>query len=102
MSKAVVFLFVIGLMISVVTAWWSTNSPLRFPDDCNSEALRTFATTCGLSEHSMGNHYILRDPKSNDINNIVIVIPDDLQDFGMCEKIVRDLNERCNKDYFDY
>ncbi|KAH3865160.1 hypothetical protein DPMN_028199 [Dreissena polymorpha] len=50
----------------------------------------------------MGNHYILRDPKSNDINNIVIVIADDLRDFGKCEKIVRDLNERCNKDYFDY
>ncbi|KAH3865561.1 hypothetical protein DPMN_028601 [Dreissena polymorpha] len=49
----------------------------------------------------MGNHYILRDPKSNAINNIVIVIPDDLRDFGTCEKIVRDINERCNKDYFD-
>ncbi|KAH3865078.1 hypothetical protein DPMN_028117 [Dreissena polymorpha] len=98
------FIYKVTLPFFILTSnpWWSTDSPLRFPDDCNSEALRTFATNCGLSEHSMGNHYILSDPKSNDINNIVIVIPDDLRDFGTCEKIVRDLNERCNKDYFDY
>ncbi|KAH3865643.1 hypothetical protein DPMN_028685 [Dreissena polymorpha] len=92
MSKAVVFLFVIGLMISVVTganlSGITSKSPWSHERTTASEApgQPVFSDTMSRVLRKLGimhgNHYILRDPKSIDINNIVIVIPDDLRDFG--------------------
>ncbi|KAH3827359.1 uncharacterized protein LOC127831873 [Dreissena polymorpha] len=109
MNKAVVFFFVVGLMVSVAQgachlAGWDhpthsklSASPLQVPDDCSSETLRNFATDCGLQEHYKGNHFIVSN--ANSPFGVVSMIPEHIKDYGTCERIVQELNERCTYDF---
>ena len=65
-------------------------SALKFPSDCKSDTLRSFAKKCGLDVQPGGSHW-----KVYDGEKLVTVIPHSVKQNGTCKSIINALNNRC-------
>ncbi|KAH3875734.1 hypothetical protein DPMN_039010 [Dreissena polymorpha] len=65
---------------------------LKYPGDCKSKILRSYAEKCGLKVSPGAEHFVVKDPKTN---TQVTQIPHTVKENPTCRSIIRKLNARC-------
>jgi hypothetical protein len=80
-----------GILGQIFEAVAAGRTSLKYPGDCSSSKLRSFAKSCGITCKAGGSHYICVDSNGKSLTTI----PHSVKQNGTCRSIIKALNSRC-------